>query len=175
MTKDMMIYFDDADMLKRRVRAAFEIAKGAGCRGMVAGQVADIEAEHKTVSGELLDYIHLNKTASLIIAAVKAGAHLGGANRDMLKSMEDYAENLGLAFQIADDILDVAGDENEIGKKTGSDERREKPTYPLVYGMEKSKKRLEELTENALKIIAPYYDNAEFFIHMARTLAQRTR
>jgi geranylgeranyl diphosphate synthase type II len=175
MSKDMLLYLDSPELLKRRVRAAFEIAKCAGCRGMVAGQVADIEAEHKTVSSELLDYIHLNKTATLIIASVKAGAYLGGADSKILKAMEDYAENLGLAFQIADDILDVTGDEKEIGKMTGSDVNHEKPTHPLFHGLEQSKKRLKELTDNALDVIAPFYDNAEFFVNMAQSLADRKR
>jgi geranylgeranyl diphosphate synthase type II len=175
MNKDMMIYFDDPGLLKRRVRASFEISKGAGCRGMVAGQVVDIEAQHKSVSGELLDYIHLNKTASLIVAAVKAGCHIGGASKDILKAMEDYAECLGLAFQIADDLLNETGSLEETGKRPGSDRILEKPTYPRIYGLEKSKERLRELTQNALNVIAPYYDNAEFFVRMAQTLEVRKR
>jgi geranylgeranyl diphosphate synthase type II len=175
MSKDMLIYFDDPEKLKRRISASYEISKRAGCRGMVAGQTADIEAEHKQVSGGLLDYIHLNKTAALIIAAVMAGAYIGGADQEMLVNLENYAENLGLAFQIADDILDVAGDEIETGKKTGSDQIHEKPAYPALYGLEKSKQRLEELTDSAIRVLEPYYDNAEFFVKMAEYLVNRTR
>ncbi|MDR3294897.1 MAG: polyprenyl synthetase family protein [Clostridiales Family XIII bacterium] len=175
MNKDMLIYFDDPARLKCRVRASFEISKYAGCRGMVAGQTADLEAEHKSISGGLLDYIHLNKTAALIVAAVKAGAHIGGAPPEIVNRLENYAENLGLAFQITDDILDVTGDEKETGKKTGSDKNHEKPTYPALFGMEDSQKRLNELTDNALKIIEPYYDNAEFFVRMAKSLVKRTK
>jgi geranylgeranyl diphosphate synthase type II len=175
MNKDMLIYFDDTEKLKRRVCASCEIARGAGCRGMVAGQTADVEAEHRHVSGDLLDYIHLNKTAALIVAAVKAGAYIGGADRDMMVNLEDYAENLGLAFQIADDILDVAGDEAETGKKTGSDRSHEKPAYPALYGLEKSKRRLQELTKGAIHVLEPYYDNAELFVQMAEILVKRTK
>jgi geranylgeranyl diphosphate synthase type II len=175
MNKDMLIYFDDAVKLKRRVRASYEISKGAGCRGMVAGQAADIEAAGKSIAGGLLDYIHLNKTASLVVAAVKAGAFIGGATKDVVSALEDYAENLGLAFQIADDILDVTGDESEMGKRAGADLARGKPTYPSLRGLEASRARLEELTEAALGTLAPFYDNAEFFVKMAKNLVNRTK
>jgi geranylgeranyl diphosphate synthase type II len=175
MNKDMLIYFDDADRLHRRIRAAYEISKGAGCRGMVAGQTADIEAEHRSISGELLDYIHVNKTAALIVAAVKAGAYIGGADRETVANLEDYGENLGLAFQIADDILDVIGEEKETGKKRESDLKHEKSTYPALYGLERSRARLQALTETALTILGPYYDNAEFFVRMAEFLVKRTK
>lgn len=174
MSKDMLLYFDDADNLKKRVRACYEIAKGSGCRGMVAGQVADIEAEGKQCSKEMLDYIHVNKTAALIICAVKAGAHLGGADPEMQKNLSDYAENLGLAFQIEDDILDILGKEEEMGKKAGVDSNKHKSTYPALYGLDESKKRLQQLTDTAIAIMAPYYDNAEFFTAIARELAYRS-
>ena len=119
MNKDLFLYFDEPVSLKRRIRAIYEIAKGAGCKGMIAGQAADIEGEGRQCSKEMLDYIHINKTGALIIAAVRAGAHLGGADDKMLSKLTDYAENLGLAFQIADDILDVVGVEAEMGKAKG--------------------------------------------------------
>lgn len=173
MAKDKMMYFDNVAELKRRSRASYEITKGAGCRGMVAGQVADIESENKACSGEMLDYIHLTKTAALIVAAVRAGAQLGGADDEMLSRLTIYAENLGLAFQICDDILDVEGVEQEMGKKTGADSEKQKSTYPALYGIEASKERLRELTESAVEALAPYYDNAEFFNEFAKELATR--
>jgi geranylgeranyl pyrophosphate synthase len=106
---------------------------------------------------------------------VKAGAFIGGATNELLTALDDYAENLGLAFQIADDILDVTGDENELGKKTGADRTREKPSYPSLYGVEASRARLGELTESALGTLAPFYDNAEFFVRMAKHLVNRTK
>ncbi len=109
MNRDMLMYFDDAEALKRRIRAAYEISKGAGCRGIVAGQIADMEAEDRNCSKEMLDYIHLTKTSALIVAAVRAGAQLGNADEKMLEDLTIYAENLGLAFQICDDMLDVEG------------------------------------------------------------------
>ena len=173
MTKDMFMYFDDTVQLKNRIRAAHEIVKGSGCRGMVAGQVADIESENKACSGEMLDYIHINKTAALIVAAIRAGAQLGGADAETLNNLTIYAENLGLAFQIADDILDVIGSEEEMGKKAGADDAHNKSTYPALYGLEASKEKLMELTDTAIKALEQYYDNAEFFVEIAKALAVR--
>lgn len=175
MNKDMLLYFDNIDLLKRRVRAVYEISKGAGCRGMIAGQVADIEAENKQCTKEILDYIHLNKTAALIKAAIRAGAYLGGCDKKTLEDLDEYAENIGLAFQIVDDILDVSGDEAELGKRTGSDAANQKATYPCRYGIEESKLKVEELTANAKNALADYYDNAEFFIKLADDLASRIK
>ena len=173
MNRDMFLYFDDINALKRRIRAAYEISKGSGCRGMVAGQLADMEAEDKSCSEEMLDYIHLTKTAALIVAAVRAGAYLGGADSEMLDDLTVYAENLGLAFQICDDILDVEGEEAEMGKKSGMDSINKKATYPSIYGIEKSKERLDTLTETAIDALKKYYDNAEVFTKLAKTLAVR--
>jgi Geranylgeranyl pyrophosphate synthase len=175
MNKDMLLYFDNIDLLKRRVRAVYEISKGAGCRGMIAGQIADIEAENKQCTKEILDYIHLNKTAALIKAAVRAGAHLGGADKQTLENLDEYAENIGLAFQIVDDILDIQGDEEQLGKKTGSDQAKQKATYPCRYGLVESRTKVKELTENAKKVMEPYYDNAEFFILLADELSDRIK
>lgn len=175
MNKDMLLYLSEPDELNKRVKALYTITKGCGCRGMIAGQVADIENEGKTISSELLDYIHLNKTAELIKSAVCAGAYIGGADQDMLENLNQYAEQIGLAFQIIDDILDVTGTEEETGKKTGQDQIHQKATYPSVYGLEKSHERLKELTDGALSAISEYYDNAEFFVILANDLAERTK
>lgn len=173
MYSDMLYYFDDSDALKRRVRAAYELAKGAGIRGMIAGQIADMEAENQQCSPEMLDFIHINKTTALIVAAVRAGAMLGGADRETLKNLTAYAENLGLAFQICDDILDVEGEAAVLGKNTGMDLERGKATYPAMHGLAESKARLEELTNNAISAISEYYDNAEVFAKLAKDLAVR--
>ncbi|MBQ2747343.1 MAG: polyprenyl synthetase family protein, partial [Firmicutes bacterium] len=110
---------------------------------------------------------------ALIMGAVRAGALLGGADTKMLNDLTIYAENLGLAFQIADDILDVIGDEKELGKKTGVDSELNKATYPALYGLEASQKRLHELTVNAVEALADYYDNAEFFTDLVKDLEVR--
>lgn len=175
MNKDMLLYFDNTDLLKRRVRAAYEISKGAGCRGMIAGQIADMEAENKQCTKELIDYIHLNKTVALMVAAVRAGAYLAGADDKMVNDLTDYAENLGLAFQIVDDILDITGDEAQIGKKTGMDQINNKSTCTSIMGIDYSKNRVKQLTEQAISIMEPYYDNAEIFVELAKKLAVRVK
>ncbi len=172
--KDMMLYFDCPEKINARVKAAYEIAKGAGARGMVAGQVSDIEAESAPASSELLEYIHLNKTGALFTAAIKAGLYIGNATQEMLSDFTKYAENLGLAYQIADDILDVVGNTEELGKTTGADQKQNKNTYTSINGLEAAQKRLDELTENAVEAIAHYYDNAEFFKDLVVMLAKRT-
>ena len=171
--KDMMMYFDDPEKMRKRISASFEIAKGAGCKGMVAGQVSDIEAETNDCSNEMLEYIHINKTAALIKSAIRAGLYLGNPSSDMLSQLDKDAENLGLAYQIADDILDVIGNPEELGKKTGSDEKKNKTTYTSINGLEAAQDRLEQLTENAVEAIADYYDNAEFFRDLVLELKDR--
>ncbi len=175
--KDMLLYLDAPQKLTRRIKAAYEIAKGAGCQGMVAGQVSDVEGENHRVSDAMLAYIHSNKTGALIRSSIRAGLYLGNPDDRMLDSMERYAENLGLAFQIADDILDAVGDPEEMGKPTGLDNRPDhfKNTYPAFYGLEASRARLYELTDKAVEAVAPYYDNAAFFRDLALTLADRKR
>ena len=173
MQRDMLLYFDNFDALKSRVRAAYEIVKGAGVTGMVAGQIADVEAENKRCSKELLDYIHITKTADMIISAVRAGARLGSCSEQELENLTVYAENLGLAFQVCDDILDVEGDEELLGKEVGHDKANSKATYPALYGLDESKRKLRELTDAAKDALAEYYDNAELFVELAEMLATR--
>jgi geranylgeranyl diphosphate synthase type II len=175
MNFNLLLYLDNDSELKRRIRAMYEIAKGAGVRGMVGGQVADIEAEDKSVSAGVLDYIHINKTAALIRAAILAGAYIGGADPGLIERLTTYGENLGLAFQILDDILDVTSTKEELGKEVGHDSEMFKVTYISQHGMEASRKRLEELTNAAIHAIASYGErNTEFFVDMARALATRT-
>lgn len=173
MNKDLMLYLDDANQMAKRIRAINAIAKGAGCRGMVAGQVSDIEGENNEYSNEMLEYIHINKTGALIISAIKAGLYLGNPTKDMLSNFDIYSENLGLAYQIADDILDEIGDPKELGKAIGSDKKQHKNTYTSLNGLEAAFARLEHLTDDALEAIAPYYDNAEFFRDLALQLKTR--
>lgn len=173
MNRDMILYFDDEKALKKRVKASYEISKGSGCRGIVAGQVADMEAVDKSSSKEMMDYIHLSKTAALIVAAVRAGAYLGNPDSETLSKLTIFAECLGLAFQIRDDLLDIEGQEEEMGKKKGVDSINKKATYPGIYGVEESRRRLDELTHTAINALNDYYDNAEVFTKLARELAVR--
>ena len=174
MLKHMYIRFDDPDKLKKRINAAYAIAKGAGIGGMVAGQVADLEAESQEASAEVLDYIHLNKTAAMIRAAIEAGLYLGDPDEDMIRNMTVYAECLGLAFQIADDILDVSGNAEEMGKGVGEDAKNDKLTYVSMHGIEEAREKLHELTQRAVDAIAEYYDNALFFRELVLKLENRS-
>ncbi len=174
------------------VRAAYEISKAAGVRGMVAGQTADVKntdarrmaqakdaddiaSAMKDVGGdsEMLLYIHRNKTGALIRAAVRAGALIAGASEKQFEILTEYAENLGLAFQITDDILDVVGDEAALGKSTGADERLGKLTYPSVYGIEESRRRLKEVTQKAVSAAESLGEEGSFLGKLAIDLQDR--
>jgi len=112
-----------------------EVAGAAGTFGMVGGQVVDIESEGKTISAQTLEYIHRHKTAALIRASLRVGALLGGGDARAVETISEAGSDLGLAFQIIDDILDVEGSLAELGKTAGSDERKGKATYPSVHGL----------------------------------------
>ncbi|MDA8079456.1 MAG: polyprenyl synthetase family protein [Nitrospiraceae bacterium] len=121
------------------LRAAGEIARASGCRGMVAGQAQDMLSENSEPDEETLRFIHRHKTAALLRASVTAGALLYGGAPGVIDAMDRYGQNLGLAFQVVDDILDVEGDTEVIGKPAGSDEKKKKMTYPRMYGLDRSR------------------------------------
>ena len=157
-----------------RLRVIHEIAHASGSRGMVGGQVVDMESEGK---GEIdlatLSYIHTHKTGALIRASVRAGAILGGASTESLAALTRYGEAIGLAFQIADDILDVEGTTEELGKDAGSDQARGKATYPALVGLEASKARAEELVQMALDALARFDERAEPLRAIASYIVKR--
>lgn len=175
MNKDMFLYFDELPKLKSRIKAINEIAKGSGCRGMVAGQIADIEAENKQCSKEMLDYIHINKTGALIKSAVLAGAYLGNAKPEVFNALSTYSENLGLAFQVADDLLDINGKEELMGKKAGNDSKKHKATFPCMCGLESCENYLQLLTKNAKNSLIEYGEDANFFNELADMLQNRVK
>ena len=150
-----------------------EVAQASGMLGMVGGQVLDIESEGKEVDFPTLQYIHTHKTGALILVSVRVGAKLGGAREDSLKALTRYGERIGLAFQIADDILNVEGKAALLGKKTGSDLSRGKATYPALLGLEESKRRAEELIELAVDAIRPFGPEAEPLREIARFILSR--
>jgi len=113
-----------------------EVSDAAGISGMVGGQVVDLQSEEKTADESTLEYIHRHKTAALIKVSVRAGALFGDADEAQLKALTIYGENLGLAFQIMDDLLDVTGDSKLLGKKTGHDAEQQKMTYVSLFGVE---------------------------------------
>lgn len=126
-----------------------ELSTYAGALGMVGGQVADMEGEQGITSIEQLQFIHQHKTSDLIVFSVKAGARIAGANEHQLQQLELYGRNIGMAFQIQDDVLDLIGDEQKLGKPVQSDIAEEKVTYPYLIGLEESKALVVKLTEEA--------------------------
>jgi geranylgeranyl diphosphate synthase type II len=135
------------------LRAISEIAEASGASGMVAGQIIDIKESNSKISRDRLDYMHINKTARLVAAAVTGPAILCGAREDILEKYREYGMNVGLAFQITDDIIDITSESAEMGKTQGKDQEQAKNTYPLLWGMEKSKKIAAEKIDMAIRAI----------------------
>ncbi|QJA05547.1 polyprenyl synthetase family protein [Thermosulfurimonas marina] len=146
---------------ERLVAAIHLVARAAGIHGMVVGQMADLLAEGRRISLEELQYIHRHKTAALIEASVVSGGLLAGAEESVLASLQTYGASLGLAFQIVDDLLDVTGNEEELGKPVGSDERRGKATYPALVGLSAAREKARDLVERALSALSPLGPPAE--------------
>jgi geranylgeranyl diphosphate synthase type II len=155
------------------LRAVREIAAAAGAAGMVGGQVADLEGEHKKPTRTLVEYIHRRKTAALIRAAVRVGALVGGAKATQFDRLDHYGEAVGLAFQVADDILDVEGGTDKTGKRAGRDAELQKVTYPAAVGMEKAKQRARELLDDALRALTVFGPSAEPLRQIAMLIVQR--
>ena len=130
-----------------------DIAVKAGINGMIGGQVADIDSENRGISRERLKFIHLNKTAALITTPVRAGAIAANCSKKILEKLSKFGEKVGLAFQIKDDILNVEGSKALTGKSVGSDSEKGKATYPVLYGLEKSRKIAKKLIEESNSII----------------------
>lgn len=166
-------YCGDPVKMTNHIRAAHEILKRAGVRGMIAGQTADIMSEHTDAGSGLVRYIEEHKTGDLITAPVRAGLMLAGAAQDMLDAFSAYAMNLGIAFQILDDILDIEGDAALMGKTLGKDAEEGKCNYAFVYGLEAAKTELARLTADAQNALALYGESASFFTELADKLKIR--
>lgn len=143
------------------LKVIMEIAMAAGAHGMVAGQAEDILSEGMEMDGDNLSFIHSHKTGALITVSVRTGAILGRAGKKKLSALTAYGENIGLAFQIVDDILDVKGDSALLGKPTGSDQKKKKLTYPGMYGVDPSLKKAEALIQKAIDSVALFSKSAE--------------
>ena len=158
----------------RRVAVIHEIAVAAGTReGMVGGQVADLEAEGREVRPEMLEHIHRSKTAALIRASVAAGALSGGAGEADVERLRRFGENIGWAFQVVDDILDVEESSTALGKTAGKDQAQRKATYPALYGLEKSRQMADDLAACAISELAPYVERAGRLRELAEFLVLR--
>ena len=159
---------------ERLLRVTKELSEAAGTLGMIGGQVVDIESEGREVTFPVLDYIHIHKTGKLILSAIRCGAIIGGADEDELAALTKFGEAAGLAFQIADDILDVEGSSEEIGKTPVADEKRGKATYPALVGLKESKIRADELVEMAVASIEGLSPSADPLREIARYVASRS-
>jgi geranylgeranyl diphosphate synthase type II len=158
---------------EKYLRAINEIAKSAGIYGMIGGQVVDVQSEDQQISKDKLDYIHNNKTAAIMIGCMRAGAIIGNASEEHLDEITRYAKNIGLSFQIVDDILDIVGDESKLGKKVGSDIENNKSTYPSLLGLEKSKEIANQLINEAKESINKLSDDVEFLNGLAEYIIAR--
>ena len=151
----------DKDHTFNRLRVIQTIAIAAGCKGMIEGQMRDIAAEGNLLGLENLKKMHSLKTGALIEASVISGTILGEGNRDQIETLKNYARNIGLAFQITDDILNVEGDPDIMGKDVGTDQARGKSTYPSILGMAKSKEFAKKLVNDALKVLDNFDNKAD--------------
>ncbi len=158
----------------RRVRVISEIAAAAGTvNGMVGGQVADIEAEKKPADAAMLEYIHRSKTAALICGSIVAGAIAGGASDEDVERLRRFGQQIGWAFQVVDDILDVSESSAALGKTAGKDQAQQKATYPALYGLEKSREIASDLETKALRELDCYGQRATRLRQLAQFLVAR--
>ena len=142
---------------------------------MIAGEYVDTEYEGKEIQAEYLDYIHKNKTGALLRLCVRMGAILADCNKEDLDRLTIYAEKIGLAFQIKDDILSEEGNEEVLGKPVGNDKEKKKCTYVSKYGLEEAKKKLEVIIQDAIKQIESYGEKAEFLKGLATYIQNRNK
>lgn len=149
------------------------IALSSGTEGMIGGQVVDIESENKSIDIEDLKYIHTCKTGAIIRSAAVSGAVAANADDKKIKAIDEFAKNLGIAFQICDDILDVTGDEKSLGKPIGSDEENCKTTYVTLFGLDGAKKLLEEYSQKAKASLEIFEGENQFLIELTDYLSGR--
>ncbi|MGN0469741.1 MAG: polyprenyl synthetase family protein [Acutalibacteraceae bacterium] len=156
-------------------KAGSVLAECAGAVGMVGGQTIDLESENKQITDELLRIMDIKKTGALISAACQLGCISAGANDEQLKAAADYALNIGIAFQIVDDILDVTSDTETLGKPVGSDEQNKKSTYVSLLGIEKCREISRELTEKAVSSLSVFESDTEELKKFAFYLLNREK
>lgn len=164
---------EDEQEKAKKTKALYELSYGID--RMIAGEYVDTEYEGKQISSEYLEYMHENKTGALIKASVKIGAILAGATENDIENLSRYAEKIGLAFQIKDDILSEIGNQEELGKPVGNDREKGKCTYVTKYGLEASQKMLDDIIDESIKIIKNYNKNSEFLIELALYIKNRNK
>ncbi|HAK58857.1 MAG TPA: polyprenyl synthetase, partial [Nitrospiraceae bacterium] len=150
-----------------------EIGTASGVFGMVGGQVVDIQSEGREIDFPTLEYIHTHKTGALIRASIRTGALVAGAGKEQRDAMTRYAEQVGLAFQIADDILDITATEEELGKDIGSDLKKGKKTFPSFLGLDESRRRANEVAGHAIEALKGFDGQADPLRELARYIVKR--
>jgi geranylgeranyl diphosphate synthase type II len=152
------------------------LGRTVGAAGLVGGQVLDLESEGKSdITAETLSFIHTHKTGALLEASVVCGAIVANANPEDITRLSQYAQNIGLAFQIIDDILDITATDEQLGKTAGKDLQAQKATYPSLWGLEKSRLKAQELVDNAIAQLATYGVKAEPLRAVANYIVTRDR
>lgn len=165
-------YSVDSDVV---IKAMYELYVASGINGMIGGQVVDIESEGKKISAELLKEIHRMKTGALLRAAGRIPAVLGGVSSEQLKAISDYCDNLGIAFQIQDDLLDAYGNQDDLGKPIGSDAENDKTTYVTLYGKEESERLVKEYTQTAINSLQMFGEKSKDLCSLAEYLTTRIK
>jgi geranylgeranyl diphosphate synthase type II len=166
---------DDIDQPVIAVRLISQLAQEAGADGMIAGQMADLRAERSEGTKKMLEYIHINKTAKMFRCATAMGAICGGATKKQFDCLCEYGLHVGLAYQIADDILDETASSEQLGKTVGKDLKAAKCTYPAVVGLEKAREVQQKLTSEAIAMLKPFGPKADTLRQFAAILMERTK
>lgn len=159
---------------ERVLAAARIVMRASGYLGMVGGQAADLLAEGQEPDMETVNHIHATKTGALITASLSSGALLGGGSASQVEALTGYGQRIGLAFQIADDLLDISGDAEKLGKAVGADQAHNKMTYPAVAGVEEARRQGNLLVDQAAALLEPLGPPAEPLLLLARYIMERT-
>lgn len=170
MLRESLKLDEDKSLLLKAINI---VADSSGTRGMIGGQVVDMFCEESIKDVYDLEYLHRHKTGAIIKSSAIVGGLLGGASEGELKSIEKFADNIGLAFQIQDDILDVEGNEQKLGKPIGSDKDNNKKTYVSMLGLNESKKLQEKLTNEAIQALSTFGEKANMLIELCKYLLVR--
>lgn len=162
------------DKMEQFIKASLIVSSASGKEGMIAGQVIDMESEGKQISDITLKEMRRKKTGALIRASILAPAVFVGVSSDQMQALSEYADCIGAAFQIKDDILDVESTTEVLGKPVGSDAKNKKTTYVSLYGLDGAKKMLQDITQNAIDALDVFGERAWFLKETARFIAERT-
>lgn len=157
----------------RVVEAAREVTRAIGTSGIIGGQVVDVESAGRRVPPRVVEYIHRHKTGAYLKASLRAGGALGGAPPALMRALDAYGDRIGLAFQIADDLLDLEGTFKKLGRRPGSDLRKKKVTYPGVLGVEESRRRVVRLVDGALRVCPTFGRQGTCFVGLALFVRDR--